>query len=181
MPRLDKTFKDTDLIRFFCKNLDPTEKSIVLNIFRQHVLAGKPICPNEDEGTDLNLCQWAAYLESAVNKAQIAGNVLQRILALLAAIETALTPLSLLGPIGRIVAAIRALIAYTIEVLIPITAIFIMIGELKPFASLLREVICQGAAPYYLPEPPAIDPEINEPVPPDNLQQELIDAVHEYG
>ncbi len=47
MPRQDPSFTDADLIRLFCKNLDPAEKRRVVERFRGYIISRKKICDEE--------------------------------------------------------------------------------------------------------------------------------------
>lgn len=166
MPRIDKTFTDNDLIRFYCANLDPDEKTRVLGRFVDHIINKNPICPNEPpkEDEDKNPCKWVNMLKELVDIAAALAKILAWLIAILTAIEVALGGAELgisVFPQFRPIAYLMRVIKYAIGVLIPfliyITAVLLLIEQLGPFLTMLEQLFCKGEAPADVPPPPSTD------------------------
>ncbi|MCP5158503.1 MAG: hypothetical protein H6975_03645 [Gammaproteobacteria bacterium] len=141
MPRKDPTFTDTDLIRFYCRNLDPAEKKRVLDRFKAHILTHTPICPN-DHSINVDWCRWAHRFWTLTTLCKEIGEELPKVLTALVALQRALLVLSWAGWLGRLLAILRVMVTFLIQTVIYVGALMIMIGELKPFADSLIQMFC---------------------------------------
>lgn len=156
MPRKDPTFTDLDLVRFYCKNLDPAEKARVLNRFRMHIVSKTPICQLDPEpGTDW--CKWARQFWHISDLCEAIGKWLPKVLIILTVLNAALYALSWAGWIGRLIAVIRAAVSFLLTTLLYITALCVAVGHLKPFAEILMEMFCFAKYRDLEGEPPNID------------------------
>lgn len=169
MPRKDPTFTDSDLLRLYCNNLDPAEKYRVFEAFRNHVMNGQKICADDpDEKTDL--CGWIANAQSVLEAAKEAASLLKYALSALVALEAVLIGLSWVGPLARVLVALRAFVAYLISIVIFATTILIMVGDLMPLILFLNKHLCKGEKPSPLPPPPGLD----LPEPPQRLMDTIV-------
>ena len=142
MPRKDPTFTDQDLIRLFCKNLDPSEKKRVLEKFMKYVIDREPIC-DTDINVTTNYCKWAWTFLELTEHADAISLVSNRILATLTFIESLLLALSAAGPFGRLIVLLRLLIGWIIAFAVVLLTIIKLFAELQPWAVTSTTFFCK--------------------------------------
>lgn len=173
MPRKDPTFTDADLIRLFCKNLEPAEKMRVTERFRKYVLSRTPIC-STDPVLSTDFCAWAKAFLELTDKADSVAQTIPYVLSVLAALESALTLLSWAGWIGRAVAVLRVAVAWMIAFVTFTGALIIMFSKLHPYAASMVVMFCKYQDAELKGDPP--NPE-GLPKSPDEKLQEMIDEI----
>ena len=156
MPRSDKTFSDKDLLRFYCNNLEPDEKYRVLVAFNDYIVKGQTICP-DDPAEPTNVCEWLDTANRVFSAVSLLADSAQYVLASLVALEATLSVLSWGGPIGRLLIAFRAFVAYLITVVAYVAALSTLISKLALLMDYLNLLLCSGDKPPPLPPPPSID------------------------
>lgn len=142
MPRKDPSFTDADLIRLFCKNLDPAEKQRAMERFRRHIISREKICDDDSE-IKTDFCKWSKVFLEITDKCDTASKLVPPTLAALGAIEAALIALSWAGWLGRLLVVLRVAVSYLIALVAFLGAIIIMIGELNSYAGSMVLFFCQ--------------------------------------
>lgn len=180
MPRIDKTFTDNDLIRFYCRNLDNEEKLKVRKIFRENILHRTAICPDEENGSDY--CAWAKSFDRIVQICNGIGDWIPEILQTLTTIEMALSVASWTGWLGRLLAFFRLIILGLIEVVIYVGAVLVMVGDLAPYSSFVARQFCRQAEDdsEFAVEGEAPDPDTLPPNPASKLVDDLQKAYSDF-
>lgn len=176
MPRRDPSFTDGDLIRFFCKNLDPAEKQRVIRRFQEHIIHRAKIC-EDDIDVKTDFCKWAKAFAELTTKAREAGKVVPYVLSILTALEVALNALSWAGWLGKALIAIRVAVTALISITVFFGAIIIMVGQMGPFAGHLVAFFCEYQNAELNGEPPNPN---GLPKSPDEKLQELIDSIQSW-
>lgn len=180
MPRIDKTFTDNDLIRFYCNNLDNEEKLKVRKKFRENILHRTAICPDEESASDY--CEWAKAFDRIVQICNGIGDWIPEILQTLTTIEMALSVASWTGWLGRLLAFFRLIILGLIEVVIYVGAVLVMVGYLAPFSSYIARLFCQQAEDdsEFVVEGEAPDPDTLPPNPASKLVDDLQKSYNDF-
>ena len=176
MARKDPTFTDLDLLRLYCRNLDPAEKYRVMNAFARNLRHGEKICP-DDPDERIDPCAWVDFVSAIMTRCEDLAISLPRIIAALVAFEVFLTGLSWVGPLGRLLIIIRMLVAYLITVLIYLLAIVMMILSLAPFIHFLDRFFCKGEKSLPLDKPPGME---DLPEDPNRRMDEIIDKLQQF-
>ena len=177
MPRKDPTFTDGDLIRFFCRNLDPAEKTRVLNRFKAHILNHEPLCGDDDK-INIDFCKWAKRFWDLTSICEDVAGYLPRVLATLGSLLGAIELLSWAGWIGRLLLIVRALLLFLINAIIYIGAVLAMVGQLKPFAEAAVQMFC--FAQYDVnPEGEPPDP-ANLPESPGEIINDILNDIRDW-
>jgi hypothetical protein len=176
MPRKDPTFTDADLIRFYCANLDPAEKTRVRKRFRANILHRTPICPNEEGGDDY--CAWAKAFDQVVQICRGIGDALPEILVVLGGIEIALSVLSWAGWLGKLLLFFRLIILALINVVVYVGAILIVVGELAPFSSWISRQFCKQVDDDSIDDTVSGEPPDPDTLPP-NPASKLVDDIQQ--
>lgn len=140
MPRKDPTFTEADLIRFYCSNLDEAEQARVLDRFSGHILHRKALCDCDEDKTDW--CAWASALNIATSMAATLSEHFAAITAGLTAAIAFLGRLTWTGILGRLIAALIAVLATVLAFLVYIEAIILFIGKMDIFAAFLATMLC---------------------------------------
>ncbi|MDG4551953.1 MAG: hypothetical protein P9F19_01990 [Candidatus Contendobacter sp.] len=176
MPRRDPTFTDLDLIRFFCKNLDPGEKYWVLKTFADYVRNGKKICP-DDPDKRVDPCEWIKFARKVISECSDANKLLRKLIPIIGSIAGLLHYGAYAGPWGRILIVVRIAFDFFLEFFIFITAVMTLISEMTPFIDFLDRFFCKGEA-----EIPGLDyqpPGMNLPESPERRMDRIMKAVEE--
>lgn len=142
MPRSDPSFTDADLLRFYCKNLNPSEKYLVLKRFNDFLSKGTKICP-DDPDERIDPCEWIAFARKLVAESADLAKILSKFVLVIAALEVALGALSWVGPAAKILRIIIIVLGYIEAVLFFVTAILLLISELDPFLRFLQAFFVQ--------------------------------------
>ena len=172
MPRLDKTFSDSDLLRFYCRNLDPSEKYLVMEAFKNHIKKGIKICPN-DPDKNFDPCAWIAFTKKLTDQCAEKSKLLAQIAIVLTTLEVALSSLIWIGLYGKILKIIVLIIGYVVSVLIFCSALLSMIGSLGVFINGMNKFFCTGEDPGPLEKPP----ELNLPEDPSRRMDEIVNWI----
>lgn len=142
MPRKDPSFTDADLLRLFCKNLDPAEKLRVLEKFKAYVIDRKPIC-DTDPNIETNFCRWSwVYLE-LTEHADTFRLAAPKILQALVWIESVLLALSNAGPWGKLVVFLRVAVGWVIGFVTFVATLIELFAETQPYAVALTTFFCK--------------------------------------
>lgn len=176
MPRQDPSFTDADLIRLFCKNLDPAEKRRVIERFRGYIVSRKKLC-DEDAEIKTDFCRWSKVFHELTDKCETAGKLLPPVLAALGALEAALAALSWAGWVGRLIVVLRVAVAYLIAIVTFFGAIIIMVGEMNSYAGSLVLFFCEHLDAEVEGEPP--NPE-GLPKSPDEKLNDFIKEIEDW-
>lgn len=175
MPRADPTFSDSDLLRFYCRNLEAGEKYRVLQRFTLYIGKGEKICPADTNRP--NPCEWIEILAAIIGICASVSNRLPQVILALTAWEAALALLSWAGPLGRILNLVRAVIAYLIAILTYATALLVMIEKFALLVEFMAVVLCRGDTPPPLGRPPDLD---DLPPDPQRIIDDLMDQIRDF-
>lgn len=156
MPRKDPTFTDSDLLRFYCRNVDPGEKYRVMEAFKGHIKKGIKICPDDPE-KKIDPCEWINFSEWLVHQCAAKARLLVQIAQVLTMLEVALGALSWLPPYGKVLKIIVVVLGYVVSVLIFAATLMTLVGQLGGFMGMLNKYFCTGEEPGPLPKPPGLD------------------------
>ncbi len=176
MPRKDPSFTDGDLIRLFCKNLDPAEKLRVIERFRGYIISREKLC-DEDAEIKTDFCRWSKSFLELVDKCETAGELVAPTLAALGALEASLFTLSWAGWVGRLIAVLRIAVTFLIAIVTSLGAIVIMVGKMKSYASSLVLFFCEHLDAEVEGEPP--NPE-GLPKSPDEKLNDFIQEIEDW-
>lgn len=173
MPRKDPTFTDSDLLRFYCRNVDPGEKYLVMKAFNDHIKKGIKICP-DDPDERIDPCEWIKKLKDLLNECGKKAVLLVQIIKVLVTLEVVLSGLSWVGPAARILKIVVIVIGYLVSVLIFVATILTLLSQLGgPLLTYLNDYFCTGAKPLPLPKPP----DVVLPEDPQRRMDEIIDWI----
>lgn len=173
MPRKDPTFTDSDLLRFYCRNVDPGEKYLVMKAFNDHIKKGIKICP-DDPDERIDPCEWIQKLKELLNECGKKAVLLVQIIKVLVTLEVVLSGLSWVGPAARILKIVVIVIGYLVSVLIFVATILTLLSQLGgPLLTYLNDYFCTGAKPLPLPKPP----DVVLPEDPQRRMDEIIDWI----
>lgn len=171
MPRSDPTFTDLDLIRFYCRNLDPAEKYQVMRSFADFIKKGAKICP-DDPDKRIDPCKWIAYAKELILQCKDIAVWMTKLLPILATIATALHYSTWVGPLGRLLTVLRILVDLIIEAWIFITTILTIVGGLSPLLDFINKFFCTGEEPLPFDyDPPGMN------LPPNPAQRRMDDIM----
>ena len=177
MPRKDPSFTDNDLLRLFCKNLDPAEKLRVLEKFKAYVIDRKPIC-DTDPNIETNFCRWSwVYLE-LVDHADTFRLAVPTILKALVLIEAALLALSNTGPWAKLILFLRVAIGWLISFITFAGTLITLFAETMPYAAALTGFFCKHLFTELSDETPDTT---RLPKSYDEKLSEIMDEIHKFS
>lgn len=156
MPRKDPTFTDQDLLRFYCRNLDQTEKFSVHYHFQRFFTGKIKICPDDEFAVDP--CPWIFYAHEVI---YYSGRWLKYsafVIGALVSIEVMIKGMSLVGPAGRLLSILLIAIGFLIQFLLAASIIVAAIWGMGQFITGLNHFFCKGERMTTLEPPPNWNP-----------------------
>lgn len=175
MPRSDRTFTDNDLIRFYCRNLDPGEKYRTLRRFNLYIGKGEKLCPDDEHRP--NPCEWLEVLAVVIGFCSGLADQLPKVMVALTAWEAALALLSWTGPLGRILTVLRAFIAYLLAIFTYLLAILELIQRFSLLIEFFVASLCYGDKPPPLGPPPEVK---DLPPDPQRIMDDIMEQIREF-